>query len=273
MWNFLQGREAFQGPAQEITPADDFLSRAGRGGGLPGASEGGSMRKLIRLTWVPVALVLAACDVQVRDTTPAEFPANHDIGMYEVSATVKPDTLVTSGSVFVFAIAGDQKITLSSNADGTEWHGLFSVRCRSSFPLQFLAEWHRAALDVKHKLVPAEPRMVKLIEPPLTRSAAFDSSGKQPKGGWTGTVQYRFVTMPSVQITGAHIEPAGGDAADVAAAKPISVVTPLPVIAGCGDLAEIHLASSAPRAHGVLVIDTDHPQIPRWQTGVEFSPK
>jgi len=230
------------------------------------------MRKLIRLTWVPVALALAACNVQVRDTTPAEYPANHDIGMYEVSATVTRDALVPSGSVFLFAIGGNQKITLSSNADGSEWHGLYSARCQNSFPLQFLAEW-KLTFSVKHALVPPEPRMIKLIEPPLTRSASFDSSAKEPKGGWTGTVQYRFVTMPSVQITGAHIEPASTDAADVAAAKAISVTTAMPVIAGCGDLAEIHLASSAAKAHGMLVIDTDHPQIPHWQTGVEFSPK
>ncbi|MBV8340839.1 MAG: hypothetical protein JO173_00495 [Gammaproteobacteria bacterium] len=231
------------------------------------------MRKLIRVSWVPAALVLAACDVQVRDTTPAEFPANHDIGMYEVSATVTRDAMVSSGSVFMFAFSGNQKVTLSSSGDGSEWHGLVSVRCQNSFPVQFLVEWQRAALPPKHKLEPPQPQMVKLIEPPLTRSASFDSSGKEPKGGWTGTVQYRFVTMPSVQITGARIEPASGDAADVAAAKPISVVTPMPVVAGCGDLAEIKLASTSAHARGMLVIDTDHPQDPHWQTGVEFSPK
>jgi hypothetical protein len=231
------------------------------------------MSKLIRLTWVPVVLVLGACDVQVRDTTPAEYPANHDIGMYEVSATVTRGTLVPAGSVFLFAIGGNnKKITLSSNPDGSEWHGLYSVRCQSSFPLQFLAEW-KLTFSVKHQLVPPEPRLIKLIEPALTRSASFDSSGKEPKGGWTGGVQYRFVTQPSVQITGAHIEPASSEAGDVAAAKAITVLTPLPLVAACGDLAEIRLASSAPRAHGMLVIDTDNPQVAHWQTGVEFSPK
>ncbi len=43
---------------------------------------------LFRLTWIPVAITLGACDVQVRDETPAEYPANHDIGMYGVKATV-----------------------------------------------------------------------------------------------------------------------------------------------------------------------------------------
>jgi hypothetical protein len=231
------------------------------------------MRKLIPLTGVPVALLLGACDVQVHDTTPAEYRANHDIGMYEVSATVARDAMVTPGSVYLFAIGGKQKITLSSNADGSEWRGLYSVRCASSFPLQFMAEWKLQAFDVKQKIVPPTPRLIKLTEPPLAPEAALDSAGKQPKGGWTGGVHYRFVTMPSVQITGARIEASSAAAADVAAAKAISVLTPLPLVAPCGDRAEIRLASSAQRAHGILVIDTDHPQIPHWQTVVDFSPK
>jgi hypothetical protein len=231
------------------------------------------MRKLIRLTWIPAALVLSACDVQVHDTTPAEYPANHDIGMYEISASVSRDAMVTPGSVYVFAVGGTQKITLNSNPDGSQWHGLYSVRCQSSFPLQFLVEWKLQAFDVKHKLVPPEPRMIKLTEPPLTRSATIDTAGKKPKEGWVGSVQYRFVTMPSVQITAARVDPTSSDAADVASAKAISVLTPMPLSVGCGDLGEIRLASKEQRAHGVLVIDTDNPQVPHWQTGVEFSPK
>jgi hypothetical protein len=189
-----------------------------------------------------------------------------------VSATVTRDTLVPAGSVFLFAIGGNQRIPLSS-ADGTQWHGLYHVRCESSFPLQFLTEW-KLTFSVKDKVVPPEPRMIKLIEPPLTRDASFDTPGKTaPKGGWLGNVQYRFVTMPSVQILSAQIEPGSSSAEDIAAAKPISVVTPMPLTAGCGDLAEVRLASSAPRAHGTLVIDTDNPQVPHWQTYVEFSPK
>ena len=231
------------------------------------------MRKFVRLTWVPVALTLGACDVQVHDTTPAEFPAIHDVGMYEVSATVTRDSLVPAGSVFVFALGTKQKITLSSNADGSEWRGLYSVRCQNSFPLQFMAEW-KGALNLKEKVVPAQPRQIKLIEPPLTKQASFDAPGKKPPmGGWQGAVQYRFVTMPSVRITAAHIEPSTAEPADVAAAHAISVVTSLPLVAGCGDLVEVRLASSAPRAHGTLVIDTDHPSVPHWQTTVEFSPK
>ena len=229
------------------------------------------MFKLIRLTWVPVALMLSACDVQVRDETPAEYPANHDIGMYDIKATVTRDTLVTPGSVFLFALGDNQRITLSQQ--GSEWRGLYSVRCRSSFPLQILAEWKTQAFSVRHRLVPPQPRQIKLIEPSLTYTASFDSAGKAPKGGWVGNVQYRFVTVPSAQITAARVEPSSEAAADVKAAKAISVLTPLPVVAGCGDLAEVRLAATDAHAHGTLVIDTDHPTVPHWQTRVEFSPK
>jgi len=239
------------------------------------------MRKFIQLTWVPVVLLLGACDVQVRDTTPAEYQANHDIGMYEVSAAVTRDTMVTPGSVYLFAIGGNQKINLSSNGDGSEWHGLYQVRCASSFPLQFLAEW-KMTFNVNHKLVPPEPRMIKLTEPPQPREATIDTSGKKvkldtaskkPEEGWTGGVQYRFVTRPSVQITAAHIEPSSADAADVAAAKAISVQTNFPLVAPCGDRAEVRLASLQPKAHGTLVIDTDDPDVAHWQTIVDFAPK
>jgi hypothetical protein len=227
--------------------------------------------KLIRLTWVPVALMLSACDVQVRDETPAEYPANHDIGMYDIKATVTRDTLVTPGSVFLFALGDNQRIPLSQ--EGSEWRGLYSVRCRSSFPLQILAEWKTQAFSVRHRLMPPQPRQIKLIEPSLTYTASFDSAGKAPKGGWVGNVQYRFVTVPSAQITAARVEPSSEAAADVKAAKAISVLTPLPVVAGCGDLAEVRLAATDAHAHGTLVIDTDHPTVPHWQTRVEFSPK
>jgi hypothetical protein len=150
---------------------------------------------------------------------------------------------------------------------------LYSVRCQSSFPLQILAEWQLQGLSVRHKLAPPQPREIKLIEPALTRTASFDSSGKAPKGGWLGSVQYRFVTVPSAQITAARVEPSSDAPADVKAAKAVSVLTPFPVVAGCGDLAEIRLAASDAHAHGTLVIDTDHPTVPHWQTRVEFSPK
>jgi hypothetical protein len=230
------------------------------------------MRWLTRLTWLSVALLLVACDVQVRDTTPAEYPANHDIGMYEVSVAVTRAALVTPGSVYVMAISDRQKVALSPNSDGSQWQGLYPVRCKSSFPLQFVVEW-KLPFDLRRKVVPPQPRQVRLIEPPLTRTASFDSSGKAPKGGWQGAVQYRFVTVPTVRIVGAHIGPQGSTAVDVAAARPLSVVSSFPVVGGCGDLVEVRVASSAPRARGTLVIDTDHPADPHWTTQVEFSPK
>jgi hypothetical protein len=230
------------------------------------------MHKLVRLTWVPAVLVLSACDVQLRDTTPAEYPANHDIGMYPVSAVVTRGTLVTPGSVFVFAVGDKQRVALNSNADGSQFTGLYSARCMPAFPLQFQVEW-KLPFSVQRKVVPAQPRAVTLIEPPLTKEASFDSAGKAPKGGWQGGVQYRFVTVPSVRITAAHFEPVSAAAADVAAAKPLSVISAFPLVASCGEQVEVRVASSAARAHGTLVIDTDHPADPHWQTKVEFSPK
>jgi hypothetical protein len=75
------------------------------------------------------------------------------------------------------------------------------------------------------------------------------------------------------QITGAHMEPSSASAEDVTAARAISVKTPLPLQAACGEIAQLRLASTGQRAHGTLVIDTDNPGVPRWQTYVEFSPK
>jgi hypothetical protein len=230
------------------------------------------MGKLKRLTWVPLALVLGACDVQVHDTTPAEMTANHDIGMYPVSASVTRDSMVTAGSVFLFAVGGQQRFNMSSDANGSEWHGLYEVRCKSSFPLQFLAEW-RMTFSVKQKLVPPQPRMIKLDEPPFKASGSFDSSGKEPKGGWQGSIPLRFMTQPSVRVTDAHVEPTTTEPADVAAAKPITVVTKFPLAVGCGETGEVQVASTAPRAHGVLVIDTDHPTLAHLRANVEFSPK
>ena len=226
---------------------------------------------LLRLTWIPVALTLGACDVQVRDETPAEYQANHDIGMYDIKATVTRDALVTPGSVFLFALGNNQRVPLSQ--EGGEWLGLYSVRCQSSFPVQILAEWKLQGFAVRHKLVPPQPRQIKLTEPPFAYTASFDASGKPPKGGWVGSVQYRFVTVPSAQITAAHIAPSSESPADVKSAKSISVLTAFPLVAGCGDLAEIRVATADAHAHGTLVIDTDHPTVPHWQTRIAFAPQ
>ncbi len=240
-------------------------------------------RRLIRLGWIPAALCLSACDVQVTDTTPAEYQANNDIGMYKVSATATPGAMVTPGSLVMFAIGEDNKrVELRQYSDGT-WQGLYSTRCHSSFPLQMLAVWRLQGLSTRQALVPAQPRQIKLTEPPLTQRESFDTSakpieGKAPKGAkskgeWEGDVGYRFVTVPMTQIQAAHIEPSSSSAEDVAAARAISVKTPLPLQAACGEVAKLALVSTEPHAHGTLDIETDNPGVPRWQTYVEFSPK
>ena len=220
-----------------------------------------------------LALLLCACDVRVADTTPATFPADHGIGMYELSASVAPDSLVTPHSVVLFAISDGKKLTLTPDADFSRYRGFFSVRCRDSFPLQLYAVWRLQGLTTAHKLFPAQPRQIRLLEPPPPRLARFDSAGEAPRGGWRGSVAFRFVTVPGAHLTAAHIEPASAELADVTAAKAISVVTSFPVVADCGERASVQLASSDARAHGILVVDTDHPGVPHWQTTVEFSPK
>jgi hypothetical protein len=240
------------------------------------------MYKLIRLSWIPAVLCLSACDVQVNDTTPAQYQANNDIGMYEITATTSQGALVTPGSLVLFAIGDNQKIPLSPNSDGSGWHGLYSVRCQSSFPLQILAVWRLQGLATRNIVVPQQPHQIKLTEPPLSKQEGFDTAkpaekaakGKGGgKGEWEGTVRYRFATVPMTDITAAHIEPTSASAEDVAAARAISVRTSLPLQAPCGESAQLTLVSTAQRAHGTLVIDTDNPGMPRWQTYVEFSPK
>jgi hypothetical protein len=236
------------------------------------------MLKVIRFTCFfvggAVAAVLSACDVQVHDQTPAEYPANHDIGMYAIKATVARDAMVTPGSVFLFGLSGQQRIELNSNRDGTEWQGLYAIRCKPGFPLQLLAAWKLQGLTTKQKLVPPQPREIKLVEqPPVSEASIGTTTGKAPKGGWQGAVKYRFATAQNTQITAAHIEPVSQDPADVAAAKAISVVSPLPVDVPCGAATEVQLASTAPSARGNLVIESSHPAFPHWTTKVEFAPK
>ena len=220
-----------------------------------------------------VATVLSACDVQVHDATPDSYPANYDVGMYEIKATVAQDALVSPGSVFLFGLSGQQKIEMQPNRAGTEWHGMYAFRCHASFPLQMKAIWSVQGVNTKEKVVPeGVPREIKLIEPDPTKSASIDTSGKSPKGGWAGSVKYRFATQPDTQITGAHIEPTSQDPADVNAAKGISVTSSMPVGAQCGTPTEVDLTSTAQNAHGNLVIDTNLPAFPHWTTKVEFAP-
>jgi hypothetical protein len=230
------------------------------------------MSKFSWLVWLAVVLASSGCDVQVRDETPAEYPAAHDIGMYQIKAHVDRDALVSPGSVFLFAAGSKQRIEMSGDRSGSEWTGLYSVRCVSTFPLQYIAVWKLQGLATKQKLVPAQPREIRLIEPPLTREFSVDTAVKNPKG-WEGAVPYRFVTLPTTQITGAHIEPLSQSAADVAAAKALTVVGDFPIAATCGTPTPVRVLSKAQRATGNLVIDTDHPTVPHWTTRVEFAPK
>jgi hypothetical protein len=194
--------------------------------------------------------------------------------MYEIKATVVPDSMVSPGSVFLFGLSGQQRIEMASNRAGTEWHGMYAIRCHSSFPLQLKAIWKLQGLATKEKVVPeGTPREIKLIEPEPTKEASIDTSGKSPKGGWTGSVKYRFATQPDTQISGAHIEPTSQDPADVNAAKGVSVTSPLPVDAQCGVPTEVTLTTTAQNAHANLVIDTNLPAYPHWTTKVDFAPK
>jgi hypothetical protein len=215
-------------------------------------------------------LVLGGCDVQVRDDTPSTYPANQEVGMYELKANVSRDALVTPGSVYLFAVGGPKRIDMIPDKQGVEWHGIFSVRCRSSFPLQFLAVWKRQGLSTGTKLVPDKPREVTLTPPPLTKEVTIDTSAKSAKG-WQGAVAYKFVTAEHTQIIGAHIEPASQDPADVAAAKQITIDSSLPLDAPCNVPTEVRMTSKAARAQVNLVIDTDLPAIPHWQTKVVFA--
>jgi hypothetical protein len=235
------------------------------------------MSRVIRFTTFfiggAVAAALNACDVQVHDATPAEYPANNAVGMYEIKATVAPDAMVSPGSVFLFGVSGKQRFDLTPNRTGTQWSAMHPVRCVPSFPLQFLAVWKLQGLATEQKVVPAQPREIKLIEQAPTASATIDTSGKSPKGGWAGTVKYSFATQQDTQITAAHIEPVSQDAGDVAAAKAISVTSPLPVDIQCGVPTEVELTSTAPHAKANLVIDSNNPAYPHWTTTVEAAPK
>ena len=220
-----------------------------------------------------VTAALSACDVQVHDQTPAQYPANHDVGMYMIKATATSDSMVSPGSVYLFGLSGKQRFELNANRAGTEWTGMFAIKCVPSFPLQLQAVWKLQGLATKSKVVPEQPREIKLVEPePPKEAPPIDTSGKGPKGGWMGAVKYRFATQ-NTQITGAHIEPVSQDPADVAAAKAIAVTSPMPIDIPCGVSTEVELTSTAQKAQGNLVIDTNHPAFPHWTTKVVFAPK
>ena len=232
------------------------------------------MRRIIGATCVVVAaLALAGCGVQVQDETPAQFQTNSDIGMYPITAKVTAGALV-SPPVYLFLLSGGQKVPLSANPDGT-YQTMFPVKCTTSFPLQLLAVWRLQVGATRQGLFPAQPRQIELTPPPLTKQASIDTSGKPDKKtrAWQGNVQYDFVTVPQVQITGAHLEPVSQDKADVAAVKRISIVSTFPIEGSCGTPTAIELASKDERAHVNLVIDTNDPAYPHWTTQVDFAPQ
>lgn len=232
------------------------------------------MRREIGISCLAVvALALAGCDVQLQDETPAKFEANPDVAMYPLTVKLTSGPMVTQ-PVYVFAVSDDQKVPLSPGSDGS-YQTMFPVKCKSSFPLQYLAVWRLQGMATRHELFPAQPREIALTPPPLTAQQSIDTSGKPDKKtrSWQGAVQYDIVTAPDAHITGAHLEPVSQDKADVAAAKPISIASSFPVEVSCGSPAGVQLASKAQRAHANLVIDTDLPGVPHWTTRVDFAPQ
>jgi hypothetical protein len=151
---------------------------------------------------------------------------------------------------------------------------MFPVKCKQTFPLQYLAVWRVQNLVTKHAVFPAQPRRIELTPPPLTKQASIDTSGKPDKKthAWQGAVQYDIVTAPEAHITGAHLEPVSQNKADVQAAKPISILSSFPIDAACGTPTAVQLASKKAQAHANLVIDTDLPGMQQWTTRVDFAP-
>ncbi|HZT00907.1 MAG TPA: hypothetical protein VFA39_01430 [Steroidobacteraceae bacterium] len=232
------------------------------------------MRRDIGFLLIAVAaLASAGCDVQLQDQTPGRFQANPDVAMYPLSVKVTSGALV-SQPVYVFAVSEGQKVPLSLDTDGT-YTTMFGVRCKSSFPLQFLAVWRLQGMATRQQLFPEQPRQIELTPPPLTRQATIDTSGKPDKKtrSWTGGVQYNVVNAPQARITGAHLEPVSQDKADQAAAKEISIVSTFPIDATCGTPTAVQLASRKQVAHANLIIDTDLAAIPHWTTRVDFAPQ
>ncbi|HEX8757751.1 MAG TPA: hypothetical protein VF745_15550 [Steroidobacteraceae bacterium] len=230
-------------------------------------------REIGFLCLATAALALTGCGVQLHDYTPARFKANPDIGMYPLRVSVSSGAMV-SQPVYVFAISDGRRVPLSLGSDGT-YQTMFPVKCRSSFPLQYLAIWRLQGAATRQALFPAQPRQIELTPPPLAPAqVSIDTSGKPDKKthSWQGAVQYDIVIAPDAHITGAHLESVSQDKKDVAAAKPISIVSTFPLDAVCDSPVSVQLASGKPRAHANLVIDTDLPALPHWTTRVDFAP-
>jgi len=97
--------------------------------------------------------------VQVHDAPPDQFPANHDVGMYEIKATVVPRRpgerlfrlLLRRG------LSGQQeRLTLTAKPGRSrECTACTPSRCQPDFPLQIFAIWKLQGLTTKEKVVPA----------------------------------------------------------------------------------------------------------------------
>jgi hypothetical protein len=233
------------------------------------------MRRLIGCSCLAaVALGLAGCDVQLQDETPGTFTANPDIGMYPLTVKVTSGALVST-PVYVFVVGADgQQVPLSAGPNGA-FGTMYPVKCKPSFPLQYLAVWRVQGVLTKHQLFPAQPRDIQLTPPPLTQQANIDTSGKPDKKThtWQGAVSYNIYTAPEAHITGAQVQPVSQDKADVKAAAGVSVVSTLPVDATCGTPAAVTLATKEQTAHVNLVITTDLPGVTQATTRVDFSPQ
>ncbi len=229
------------------------------------------MRQALRYSIGVAALALAGCGVQVHNQTPSQLQANPDIGMYPISASVKAGALV-SQPIYLFQVGGGHKVPLQSNATGTHWQTMYPVRCKSSFPVQYLAVWRVQGMATRQKLFPAQPVEIKLLQPPLTKEAIISTAGAPKRGAWEGAVNYVFATAENTTITGAKIEPVSNSRADVLAAKAIRVVSTFPVPASCDTPTGVELASRLRKAEANLVITTDSKQVPTWTTKVTFAP-
>jgi hypothetical protein len=233
------------------------------------------MRRLIGFSFIAVtALGLGGCDVQLQDQTPGTFTANPDIGMYPLTVKVTSGALVST-PVYVFVVGDDgQQVPLSAGPNGS-YGTMYPVKCKQSFPLQYLAVWRVQGVVTKHQLFPPQPRTIQLTPPPLTQQATIDTSGAPDKKthSWQGAVQYDILTAPDAHITGAQIQPVSQDKADVKAAQDVSVVSTFPLDATCGTPAAVTLQTKAQTAHVNLVITTDLPGMSQATTRVDIAPQ
>jgi len=221
-----------------------------------------------------VALGLGGCGVQLQDETPGHFTANPDIGMYPLTVKVTSGALVST-PIYVFVVGGDgQQVPLSAGPNGT-FGTMYPVKCKASFPLQYLAVWRVQGVMTEHQLFPPQPRDIQLSPPPLTQQATIDTSGTPDKKtrSWQGAVQYNIFTAPEAHITGAQVQPVSQDKADLKAAKDVSIVSTFPIDATCGTPAAVTLATKEQTAHVNLVITTDLPGVPQATTRVDFTPQ